>query len=118
MRPDDRVRLQHMVEAAESIATFVAGRTRSDLDTDRMLLFAVVRAIEIIGEAASQISDETRSRAEDVPWRAMVGMRNRIVHAYFDIDADIVWRTAVEEVPGLLPRLRELLEQAKKGGTS
>jgi uncharacterized protein with HEPN domain len=64
-----------MVEAAESIATFVAGRTRSDLDTDRMLLFAVVRAIEIIGEA--QISDETRSRAEDVPWRAMVGMRNR-----------------------------------------
>jgi len=97
MRPDDRVRLQHMVEAAESIATFVAGRTRSDLDTDRMLLFAVVRAIEIIGEAASQISDETRSRAEDVPWRAMVGMRNRIVHAYFDIDADIVWKTAVEE---------------------
>jgi uncharacterized protein with HEPN domain len=92
-----------MVEAAESIATFVAGRTRSNL---------------VIGEAASQISDETRSRAEDVPWRAMVGMRNRIVHAYFDIDADIVWKTAVEEVPGLLPRLRELLEQAKKGGTS
>jgi len=113
MPPDDRVRLQ----AAESIATFISGRTRADLDTDRMLLFAVVRAIEILGEAASQISDDIRSHAADLPWRAMVGMRNRIVHAYFDIDADIVWKTAVEEVPGLLPRLRELLEQVKKGGT-
>ncbi len=118
MRPDDRVRLQHMVEAAGSIATFISGRTRTDLDTDRMLLFAVVRAIEILGEAASRISDETRESAVDVPWRAIVGMRNRIVHAYFDIDADIVWRTAVEEVPGLLPRLCELLEQAEKGATS
>jgi uncharacterized protein with HEPN domain len=101
----------------ESIATFISGRTRADLDTDRMLLFAVVRAIEILGEAAGQISDDIRSHAADLPWRAMVGMRNRIVHAYFDIDADIVWKTAVEEVPGLLPRLRELLEQVKKGGT-
>jgi uncharacterized protein with HEPN domain len=106
-----------MIEAAESIATFISGRTRADLDTDRMLLFAVVRAIEILGEAASQISDDIRSHAADLPWRAMVGMRNRIVHAYFDIDADIVWKTAVEEVPGLLPRLRELLEQVKKGGS-
>jgi uncharacterized protein with HEPN domain len=70
-----------MVEAAESIAMFISGRTRADLDTDRMLLFAVVRAIEIPGEAASRISDETRSRAADVPWRAMVGMRNRVAHA-------------------------------------
>jgi uncharacterized protein with HEPN domain len=85
MRLDDRTRLQHMIEAAESIATFISGRTRADLDTDRMLLFAVVRAIEILGEAASQISDDIRSHAADVPWRAMVGMRNRIVHAYFDI---------------------------------
>jgi uncharacterized protein with HEPN domain len=118
MRPDDRIRLEHMVDAAENVARFVSGRSRPDLDADRMLLFAVVRAIEILGEAASQLSDEIRSRAADVPWRAIVGMRNRIVHAYFDIDADIVWKTAVEELPALLPRLRELLEQARKGGAS
>jgi len=78
-----------MVDAAENVVRFVSGRSRSDLDTDRMLLFAVVRAVEILGEAASQLSDETRSRAADIPWRAIVGMRNRVVHAYFDIDADI-----------------------------
>jgi uncharacterized protein with HEPN domain len=118
MRLDDRIRLEHMVDAAENVARFVSGRSRSDLDTDRMLLFAVVRAVEIFGEAASQLSDETRSRAADIPWRAIVGMRNRVVHAYFDIDADIVWKTAVEEVPHLLPRLRELVEQARKGQAS
>jgi uncharacterized protein with HEPN domain len=92
MQPDDRIRLEHMIEAGETIATFVSGRTRPDLDSDRMLLFAVVRAIEILGEAASQISDAAKSRAPAVPWRATVGMRNRIVHAYWDwdIDADIV----------------------------
>lgn len=81
-----------------------------ELDADRMLPSLLARAIEILGEATSRVSDDTRTRAADVPWRAIVAMRNRIVHACFDIDADIVWKTAVEEVPALLPRLRRVLE--------
>lgn len=76
-----------------------------------MLLFALVRAIEVFGEAAARISDETKKTARGVPWGAIVGMRNRIVHAYWNIDADIVWKTALEELPDLLPRLRQILSE-------
>ena len=61
-----------------------------------MLLFALVRATEIIGEAASRVSPESRTTAPTVPWARITGMRNRLIHAYFDIDHDILWRTAVE----------------------
>ena len=108
MRDDDRVRLLHMIEAAESLAQFVAGRSRDDLDRDRMLLFAVVHAIEILGEAASKISPETRAGAPEVPWGAIVSMRNRLIHGYFDINKTIVWKTATVEIPALVPQLRAL----------
>jgi len=95
-----------MIEACETTIEFVAGRARTDLDTDRMLRFAIVRAVEIIGEAASKISEETRARHDDIPWKAIAGMRNRLAHAYFQIDTDIVWAAATEEIPALLSRLR------------
>ena len=85
MLAEDRVRLRHMVEAAESAGQFMTGRQRTDLDEDRMLLFALVHAIEILGEAASRISDETRATHTGIPWRAIIGMRNRLMHAYFEI---------------------------------
>ncbi|MCZ7664461.1 MAG: DUF86 domain-containing protein [Thermoleophilia bacterium] len=114
MRADDRIRLRHMIEAGEAMAQFLAGRSRADLDSDRMLLFAVVRAIEVIGEAAARISEDARASAAAVPWKAIVGMRNRIIQAYWDIDTDIVWKTAAEEVPVLLPLLRSVLEEGDK----
>jgi uncharacterized protein with HEPN domain len=116
MSDHDRVRLGHMIEAAREIERFVAGRQRSDMDSDRMLLFAVVGAIEIIGEAASQLSEATRAKAPEVPWPAIVGMQNRIVHAYWDIDTGIVWKAAAEEVPALLPSLTALFEGSKSSG--
>ena len=76
MRPDDRVRIRHMIEAAEAAQRFIANRQRADLDTDEMLLFALVRAAEIIGEAASKVSDETRRTMPSVPWQQIVSMRN------------------------------------------
>jgi uncharacterized protein with HEPN domain len=89
-----------MIEAAEAACSFIAGRTRNDLDSDRMLVFAVVRAIEILGEAAAKVSPETRHIASDIPWPLIVSMRNRLIHAYFDIDHEVVWKTATEELPG------------------
>ena len=110
MRDDDRVRILHMVDAAESVEQFAAGRKRGDLDTDRMLLFAIVRAIEVIGEAASKVTSETQDTSPEIPWASIVGMRNRLIHGYFDIDSDVVWKTVTDEIPGLRRSLKARLE--------
>ena len=86
----------------------MVGRSRADLDTDRILLFAVVRAIKVVGEAASKLPEEFRAAHPGIPWRAIVGMRNRLIHAYFDIDTQTVWETATQELPPILNQLREL----------
>lgn len=114
MQHEDRVRWGHMIEAAEDALHFVAGRSRHDLDSDRMLLFAVVRALEIVGEAASKISPATRIAHPAIPWPAIIGMRNRLVHAYFEIDTDIVWVAVTQEVPALLTQLKFNLESDGK----
>ncbi len=106
MQPEERVRWRHMIDAATDALGFVAGRGRADLDDDRMLLFAVVRALEIIGEAASKITPQTRAAHPEIPWPALIGMRNRIVHAYFDINTEIVWVAVTQEIPALLSQLR------------
>ncbi len=74
-----------------------------------MLVFALVRAIEIIGEAASKISPEGKAETSAVPWSSLVGMRNRLIHAYFDVDLDILWNTATVSLPELLALLRPAL---------
>ena len=112
MRAEDRIRLLHMLEAAEAAIGFVAGRSREDLDSDRMLMFAVVRAIEVVGEAANHVSDDGRALLPSLPWPAIVGMRHRIVHAYFDIDPDTVWKTVMAELPVLSAALQTALQQA------
>lgn len=75
-----------------------------------MLLFATVRALELIGEAAGNVSDNTRSAAPQIPWRAMVGMRNRLIHGYFDIDTEVVWRTVKSELPELASAIESALQ--------
>lgn len=105
MRREDSVRLEHRIDAARSAGHFVSGHARQDLDSDPMLRFALVRAIEIIGEAASRLSPEARSLMPSVPWPALVAMRDRLIHAYFDVDLDILWNTATIESPTLLALL-------------
>ena len=108
MPPDDLTRIRHMVEATEAAIGFIAGRRRSDLDTDLMLLLATIKAIEVIGEAATRLSVDTRQSAPEIPWGDIIGMRNRLTHVYFDVNSDIVWRCATEELPDLLPKLKAL----------
>jgi uncharacterized protein with HEPN domain len=110
MRDEDRIRIGYMIDAAEDALRFIADRSRSDLDTDRMLLFALVRAVEIIGEAATKVSDGTRNAHPGIPWKSVIGMRHRLVHAYFDIDADILRVAATVEIPALLAQLKPILQ--------
>jgi uncharacterized protein with HEPN domain len=109
MSPEDRIRLLHMIEAAEQAMLFTTGMTKPELENDLKTLFAVIRCIEIIGEAAARMSDGARLASPDVPWTAMIGMRNRLVHAYFDVDTEVVWRTLTDELPDLSQLLRRLV---------
>jgi uncharacterized protein with HEPN domain len=109
MRKDDRVRLQHMLDAANEALTFIQGKNRADLDIDRMLLLSLIRELEIIGEAASKISAETRSQNTSIPWQDISGMRNRLIHAYFDVDLDTVWSTVSRDLPTLTAELEKIL---------
>lgn len=97
-----------MRDAAESALQFVTGRSRTDLNDDRMLLFALVRAIEIIGEAAGKVSPEAQAELAQVPWPALIGMRNRLIHAYFDVDRDILWATVTVSLPDLLDQFKAI----------
>jgi uncharacterized protein with HEPN domain len=110
MPPEDRTRILHMIEAADAVLRFVTARTRGDLDSDLMLLFALVRAVEVFGEAAAKVSASMKAATADIPWAQIVAMRNRLIHAYFDIDRNILWRAATEEIPALVLRLRELVQ--------
>jgi len=106
MSPDDRWRIRHMIEAADQAVAFLQGRQRGDLDTDAMLCLAVTRAVEIVGEAAAQVSAAGRQELPDVPWAQIVGMRNRLVHAYFDVNRTILWDTVTLALPPLIDQLK------------
>jgi uncharacterized protein with HEPN domain len=99
MLTSDSVRLRHMLDAAREAVSFASGRDPKTLSRDRMLMLAVVRCIEIIGEAATRISPELRLRCPQIPWTDIVGMRNRLIHAYFEIDTDLVCDTLVGDLP-------------------
>ena len=87
---------------------FIEGKSRADLDKDLMLVFALVRAVEIVGEAASKMSPDGRDEAPHIPWSKIVGMRNRLIHAYFNVDLDILWNTVTNALPELIEQLRPI----------
>jgi len=110
MKPDDRVRLMHIADALRNAIRFIERRSREDLEKDAMLAFAVTHALQIVGEAASKISQETRDQNPQIPWTDIIGMRHRLVHAYVDIDPDIVWSTVTEYAPELLAQANAILK--------
>jgi len=109
MTRSDEVRLRHMLDAAREALRFAAGRSRTDLDSDRMLVLSVVKSIEIIGEAASKVSEETQRKHPTMPWIDIVGMRNRLIHAYYDVDLDRVWDTLNADLPPLVSELESIV---------
>ena len=110
MKPDDRSRLQHMADALRHAMRFIEGRRRDDLESDAMLSFAIMYALQTVGEAASKICPETRAELPQVPWVDIIGMRHRLVHAYTDIDPDFVWRTVTEFAPTLFAEVGAIFE--------
>ena len=110
INPKDRVRLRHMLDASLEIQHDVQSATRGDLDRDPKLAHSIIHLLEIIGEAANQVSDELREETSHVPWSIIIGMRNRLIHAYFDINLNVVWITSTEDIPLLMGELKKLVD--------
>lgn len=105
MRPEDRVSLRHLTEAATKAVAFSRDKTRADLDEDELLRLALTKLVEIVGETAKRVSAETRAASPDVAWSAAARTRDRLIHHYYDINLDILWQTVSEDFPQLLSSL-------------
>ncbi len=108
MQRDDRIYIRHILEAAHKAQRFTMNRSRIDLDKEEMLAISLVHLLEIIGEAANAVSNDFRIQYPHIPWRKMVGLRNRLIHGYFDINLDIVWDTVLKDLPPLIADLEKI----------
>jgi len=97
----DRLYIEHMLDAIEVIEDFLKDVNRKDFMEDKLIQDGVIREIEIIGEAAKRLSDSLKGKYPDIPWKDVCGMRDRLIHDYFGVDLDDVWRTAQEDLGDL-----------------
>jgi uncharacterized protein with HEPN domain len=106
--------LQDIVDMLTKVEQFTTSMTFEEFKSDDKTIFAVVRALEIVGEATKHIPVAVRNRHPDLPWRNMAGMRDKLIHDYLDVDLDIVWKTATELIPLLKPQVAEVIEAESK----
>lgn len=106
---DELVYLRHILDAAREAREIISGMTRKDLDEDRLRQLALTRLLEVIGEAASRVPPESRQKMPSLPWGPMIGIRNRIIHAYDTVDYDRIWDTVKTDLLALIPMVEEVL---------
>ena len=106
-----RLRVEDIVTAAESIEDYIRGMTFDGFCQDKKTVDAVVRNLEVIGEAARHVPDEVRNRFRDIAWADMSDMRNVLIHEYFGVDLPILWKTIRSDRPPLVPALKAVLSQ-------
>ena len=110
---DDAVRLRHMLEAAGKAVALLAGRRRAQLEGDEVAQLALARLLEIVGEAAGKVSPKYKASHAQLPWAEMGGLRNRLAHAYFDVDLDVLVDIVTKDLPPLIEQLERLLPGEK-----
>jgi uncharacterized protein with HEPN domain len=102
--------IRQMLDFAREANSLMQNRTRADIEKDRMLQLSLLKLLEMVGEAANRIPHIEREHFPQVPWDSIIGMRHRLIHGYDIVDYDIVWKTAVEDLPTLISLLEELLK--------
>jgi len=110
-KPKDNERLLHMLEAIDNIFEFVAGKTFDSYRKDKILRFAIIKNLEIIGEAAYLLTKDFKSKNDSVEWNDIIGMRHILVHGYYQIKDEIIWATIETELTPLKSKLQKLIEQ-------
>ena len=110
MAKDDLIYVGHMLDTARKAVRLAAGQTRADYGANEALRLALAHLLQVIGEAARRVSDEFRQRHPDIAWKAIVGMRHKVVHDYMDVDEDVVWQTVTQELPDLIRQLEPLVQ--------
>lgn len=108
-RHDDMLSIRQMLDHAQETLELARGRTRSDLDSDRMFELAMTRLLEIIGEAAGRVSTATRDSQPQIPWSSVIGLRNRLIHGYDQVDRDILWKIIEDDLGSLVDQLKVAL---------
>lgn len=106
-KQDDATRLRHMLDAARKAVALVKGKGRSALDSDETLGLAVVRLLEILGEAARGVSQDFQDSHPKIAWKEMIGARNHLIHGYYEVDYDIVWQILEDDLPPLIQELEQ-----------
>lgn len=112
-RHEDIVLLHHMLDHAREAVEMAQGKTRSDLDRDRKLNLSLVRLLEIVGEAASRMTSDERTRYPTIPWPEIVSLRNRLIHGYDAVDFDILWEIITQDLPSLIAELEKIVPHEK-----
>ncbi len=114
MENKDLARLKHMLDSVEAILSFAKGKRKASLDKDRLLRSAILRELEILGEAANKVSEKTKRRFPHLPWKELIGLRNRLIHAYFDVDHDIIWKTVRNYLPTFHKELKQVVSSIEE----
>jgi uncharacterized protein with HEPN domain len=106
---DDRVYVGHMIDTANKAIGFVESLSRADFDDNELLQLSLIHLLQVIGEAARRVSLDFRAEHSSIPWKAIVGMRSKVVHDYLDVDQDVVWDTVKNDLPSLVVELEKIL---------
>ena len=103
------IRLRHMLDYTREAVSLAQGKSRADLDTDRLLNLSLVQLVTMVGEAAKRVPRDVQEQQPGIAWPSIVGMRNRLIHGYDKIDFDILWQTVTEDLPPLIASLEKIV---------